>query len=138
MQMNPVGIRYDPGLDTNNGAVSASGPGGWVNITVGFNWPQSSMKSQLFYVSSKLVLGVLDNKNNIWFALEDGQKSFQFAAELPCVSLYTVFSSVAYVYDGSLTCVLPSSPILSSIASCRSRTTHPQTCSTWWERCPPL
>ncbi|KAG0035650.1 D-tyrosyl-tRNA(Tyr) deacylase [Podila clonocystis] len=33
MQMNPVGIRYDPGLDTNNGAVSASGPGGWANIT---------------------------------------------------------------------------------------------------------
>ncbi|KAG0363725.1 hypothetical protein BG005_008095 [Podila minutissima] len=100
MQMNPVGIRYDPGLDTNNGAVSASGPGGWVNITVGFNWPQSSMKSQLFYVSSKLVLGVLDNKNNIWFALEDGQKSFQFAAELPCPNTI-VDSFMSFTYNPS-------------------------------------
>lgn len=107
MQMNPVGIRYDPGLDTNSGVVSASGPGGWVNITVGFNWPQGSMKSQLFYVSSKLVLGVLDNKNNIWFAQEGDRRSFQFAAELPCVSLGILFFGGAYVYDKCLTCMVP-------------------------------
>ncbi|KAG0040776.1 D-tyrosyl-tRNA(Tyr) deacylase [Podila clonocystis] len=54
MQMNPVGIRYDPGLDTNNGAVSASGPGGWANITVGFMSFTYNPSSNMFYVVGAL------------------------------------------------------------------------------------
>lgn len=103
LQINPVGIRYDPGLDTNSGVVSASGPGGWVNITVGFNWPKDIMKSQLFYVSSKLVLGVFDNKNSIWFAQEDGQRNFQFVAELPCLHVVHVQPILKHVLHGGST-----------------------------------
>ncbi|KAG0343942.1 hypothetical protein BG004_004876 [Podila humilis] len=127
LPMNPQGVRYDPSLDTNKDVDGASGPGGWVNVDVKFNWPLNSLKSMLFYISSsspsKLTIGVLDNSKKIWFGQEDDQGIVQPAGELPCPNTvidsfmsftYNPVSNMFYVVGGlstSLTTTLLGMPM---------------------------